>query len=203
VDDHAAVVAGLRDVLSDLYAVTVENSGADALSRVTNDEYDVLVLDYYIGPVTCVRIAEVAKTRFPGTKICVLTRYLNAEVMGSLAHIQPEAVLDKSSSAPELLQTIGKVIAGERVYTPEAVTMLMTLIAGRSPTQQVKGAGLSDAEQRVLALTAQGHSASEIAEAMALSVAYVNLIRRDLKRRFNVRSMAQLITLYHSTEHLL
>jgi DNA-binding NarL/FixJ family response regulator len=202
VDDHAAVLTGLRDVLGETYHVEAARSAIDAIECIMGGRYDIVLLDYYIGPITCVRVAEICRTRFPETKICVLTQFVNEEVMGSLAHVHPEAVLDKSITATDLRSTLERVARGETIYSPEAVEMLMRLAARSAVRPGTSKMPLSDIEQRILELFARGMTTSEIASHLSVSTSFVVFVRRDLKQRFRVRSVAQLVTTWEMMQHV-
>ena len=52
-------------------------------------------------------------------------------------------------------------------------------------------------------MTADWLTATAIAERTKSSAAHINNIRRDLKKRFNVDSKAELVAAFHSMSHIL
>ena len=76
VDDEPAVRVMLEAALRPQgYRVEVAGSGAEALERLTGQEYDLLLLDLRLGDADGIDILRETKTRYPATEVILLTAH--------------------------------------------------------------------------------------------------------------------------------
>jgi DNA-binding NarL/FixJ family response regulator len=194
---------GLHEILHGKYNIDFASSAEEGLRFVSDNDYELAILDYFIGPLSCIRIAEVLRVRKSDTKICVLTSYIGPETVGSLISIRPEGLLDKTIPVHDLVTAVESIMSGGHFYSPGVVLTLFDLATTQMQESTVLNTNLSAIEKQVLAMTADGLTATEIAERTKSSAAHINNIRRDLKKRFNVDSKAELVAAFHSMSHIL
>jgi two-component system, NarL family, nitrate/nitrite response regulator NarL len=96
-------------------------------------------------------------------------------------------VLSKHADADERCAAVELVAAGEVVLAPEAQTGLATAIRRRELNPQPI---LSEREQRILSLIADGRSAAEIGRALHLSTGTVKTSLLRIYGRFGVSERA-------------
>ena len=75
VDDEEIVIRSCRRILSDsqLYAVDSTQDGADALRRVDESEYDLLVLDIMMPGIDGLEVLQQVKERHPDVDVIMVT----------------------------------------------------------------------------------------------------------------------------------
>jgi DNA-binding NarL/FixJ family response regulator len=150
-------------------------SGRPNLARVTHapdlaqvvEPPDVLLLDGHIAD----DLLSAILASFPQTRLLVITDELSESSV--LAWLERGALgcIERDASLPDLLNAIRQVAAGE-VSLPQAVALrLVARMARQTPPQEnALPEPLSNREQEVLTLLAQGLSNKEIAQRLYLSV---------------------------------
>ena len=104
-----------------------------------------------------------------------------------------KAYVVKSASGRELIHALRAVASGKNYLSPEVTEAVMTLWEDSAP-----GAGLSQPdglgkrEKEVLKYIAQGHRSAIIAIQMGIAVATVEAHRRNILRKLQLHSAADL-----------
>ena len=187
-DDHAVVRAGLRLLLAQGGMDVVAEAGdvETALRYVLGHKPDVLVLDLNMpGEPSLPAIPRFAEAS-PGTRIVVLTMQQEPQFArealgaGALAYVLKEAADD------ELVQAIHAAREGRTYVNPSLGAKLATAPIGPP-------GGLTDREADVLRLIALGHTNTEIAEQLFLSVRTVETHRAHIQQKLGRTSRAELV----------
>lgn len=184
-DDHAVVRSALRALLDaeeDL-EVAGEASDADgALSLLSECAPDVLVLDLRMpGPDPITLLGRLAGDH-PDTAVVILT----VETDPSLV----EACLD-AGAAGYVLKQASEVELGEAIRS--AVTGGRFVSSGARAAQAEPPGDLTAREAEVLGLIALGHTNSEVAVRLGLSVRTVESHRLHIQQKTGLSSRPELV----------
>src|SRR5687767_5109439 len=185
-NDYELVVAGLAAALAP-YAEQVAVVELEVGAPVTRD-VDVVLYDTF------------GQVQGDAAEFEKLVAESKARVVVFSWNVQPELVartiahgaagyLSKGLTAPELVEAIQKVHAGE-VVVPPGVDATDVLPATEWPGHD---AGLSAREAEVLALITQGYSNREIAERSYLSINSVKTYIRSAYRKIGVTRRSQAV----------
>lgn len=160
VDDHPAVLTGLRrflDPVADLEILAAAPDAASLAQRLDGRRPDVLLLDddpaNGVGLSTCWR----AKCRPEPPRVLLYTDYATPAFALAARAAQADGVLDKSAPAPALARTIRRVAEGETVMPPV-----------RREDFERAVARLADDDLPVFAMLLDRTSLADIAESMRL-----------------------------------
>jgi len=189
-DDHAVVRSGLRMVLeteSDLEVVAEAGDVESARRYVRGHHPDVLVLDLNMPGGSSLDAIPLIREESPKTQIVVLTMQQEPAFArealggGALGYVLKEAADE------ELVEAVRRASAGESYLTPR----LGARIASEPPPGPPDD--LSDRELDVLRLIALGHTNSEIAGQLYLSVRTVETHRSHIQQKLRVSTRAELV----------
>jgi DNA-binding NarL/FixJ family response regulator len=120
-DDHPAVLAGLRRLVDsepDLTVAAAASNAADLARRLDGIRPDVLILDYDLarddGLAHCRRI----KSRPHPPAVIVYSAYAGPALTLAARAAQADGVVDKAAPVPTLLNAVRRVADGEEVMAP-------------------------------------------------------------------------------------
>jgi two-component system, NarL family, response regulator LiaR len=164
VDDHAVVRKGLRTFLSydpDLEVVGEAADGSEALTKARELLPDVVVMDLLMPGMDGIAATAAIRRELPETEVLALTSVLeDASVVGA---VRAGAIgyLLKDTQAEALCQAIKAAAAGQVQLTPRAAARLMQAISVPESPE-----ALTERENDVLRLLAQGYSNKQIAHSL-------------------------------------
>jgi two-component system response regulator NreC len=189
-DDHSVVRHGLRQLLESSGGFSVAAEAVDVpstLEAVRKWRPDVLILDLNMPGGSSLDAVPELRQNSPGTHIVVLTmqnepayarRALSAGVVGYVL---------KDAADEELLEAIRRAAAGDSYLHPRLGARVAAEPQVGSPEM------LSDRELQVLRMVALGHTNSEIANRLFLSVRTVETHRAHIQQKLRLRSRSDLV----------
>jgi two-component system response regulator NreC len=189
-DDHAVVRSGLRMLLDsepDFEVVAEASDIEDARRYVRGHRPKVLVLDLNMPGGSSLEAIPILRQESPDTQIVVLTMQQEpafareALGAGALGYVLKEAADD------ELVEAVRNAAVGESYLNPK----LGARIASEPPPGPPDD--LSEREVDVLRLIALGHTNSEIAEQLFLSVRTVETHRSHIQQKLRLSTRAELV----------
>ncbi|GGS75077.1 DNA-binding response regulator [Planobispora rosea] len=149
--------------------------GPALVEAVLSHHPDVSIVDVRMPPTYTdegLRAAIEARSRVPGAPMLVLSQYVEASYAGDLLADGSGAVgyllKNRVSRVQEFLDALDRVARGETVLDPQVVAQLL---AGQR-RDDVLGS-LTARERQLLALMAEGHSNTAIAERLVVSASTV------------------------------
>lgn len=192
-DDHRLVREALRSALArerDIRVVAEVGGGQAAIECVRTQHPDVVVLDIGLpdlnGIETAARIQKLGGT----TRVVALSAYSDKRFVTEMLRAGASAYVSKSAAGTELVVAIRAVAAGGSYLSPDVAGALVAEV--RSAGADGAPARLGRREREVLRLIAEGLRSSAIAEKLHISVATVEVHRRNIMRKLGVHSIAEL-----------
>jgi DNA-binding NarL/FixJ family response regulator len=190
VEDHRMVREALREVLMKVADMEVVGEAGDAqqcLQLAGQLAPDVIVLDIRLPDLNGIEVASRLRDAGNGARIVALSAFSDKRFVTEMLRSGASAYVTKSAAGTELESAIRAVAAGQGYFSPE--------IAG-AMVADVRGAGsapaLSGREAEVLRLIAEGIRSPEIASRLQITVATVEVHRRNLMRKLGMRTVAEL-----------
>ncbi|HEY7150665.1 MAG TPA: response regulator transcription factor [Solirubrobacterales bacterium] len=189
-DDHAVVRSALRMLLEaepEFEVVSEAGDAEEAARKVRGHGPQVLVLDVNMPGGSGLSAVPKIREESPATQIVVLTMQSDpafareAMQAGALGYVLKEA------ADADLVQAVRMAAAGETYLQPELGARLATEPAAGAPDD------LSERELEVLRLIALGHTNSEIAEQLYLSVRTVESHRAHIQQKLRLTTRSELV----------
>ena len=192
-DDHSVVRQGLRMFLgldSELEVVGEATDGAEALRLARELRPDVVVMDLLMPVMNGIEATAAIRRELPDTEVLALTSVLeDASVVGA---VRAGAIgyLLKDTQADALCQAIKAAAAGQVQLTPKAAARLMQVVSAPESPE-----ALTERENEVLRLLAQGESNKQIARSLHITDKTVKTHVSNILSKLGVQSRTQ-ATLY-------
>jgi two-component system response regulator NreC len=189
-DDHSVVRHGLRQLLETSGGFAVVAQAADVpstLESVRRWRPDVLVLDLNMPGGSSLDAVPQLRQESPGTQIVVLT--MQSEPAYARRALSAGAVgyVLKDAADEEVVEAIRRAAAGERYLHPRLGARVAAEPHPAPPET------LSERELQVLRMVALGHTNSEIADRLYLSVRTVETHRSHIQRKLRLRNRSDLV----------
>ncbi|MEW6434962.1 MAG: response regulator transcription factor [Myxococcota bacterium] len=193
VDDHPMVRRGIAGVLRDGLPATrlgEADSADEALARVAEEDWDVVLLDITLGEQSGLDVLERIHRERPRLPVLIVTAHPEEEFAVRCLRLGAAGYLEKDCTPAELLAAVRKVMAGGRFVSASLAERLASLLGG-----DLAGApheALSSRELQVLRLVARGRSAKQVADELGLSEKTVSTYRARIATKLGVSSAVDL-----------
>lgn len=193
VDDHPVVLAGIAALLRaapDVALVGEATSGEAALRMMVETVPDVAVIDVSLPDLNGLDLAKHLAERCPTVRLLALTVHEDRAYVQPLLQAGARGYLLKRSAAEDLLRAIRAIAAGG-IYLDPAVAD--KALPGPAGAVLPDGEPLSQREQDVLRLTAQGFTNKEIAARLEVSVKTVETYKARGAEKLGLRTRAEIV----------
>lgn len=196
-DDHPILRSGLKSLLElepDLQVIETTATGEEAVERTAALRPDVVVMDLEMPGIGGLEATRQIASLACGTRILVLTSHAEEDFLLPVLNAGASGFVQKTNAHEDLVDAI-RVVARDEVFLyPCAARMLLQCYrtvgqkGDLSPLDE-----LSEREREVLALTAEGYSASEVGRKLFLSPKTVETYRSRLMQKLNLHHRSEVI----------
>ena len=190
-DDHAVMRSGLRlllDAEPDLEVVAEAADVDETIRKLKAYKPAILLLDLHMPGGPSLQFIPAMREAAPETKIVVLTMQNSAGFVREALKSGATGYVVKEEADAQLIEAVHLAANGEPYLNPKLGAKLAT-----EPAEQESPDGLSEREVEVLRLIALGHTNSEIASQLYLSVRTVESHRAHIQQKLRVTTRAELV----------
>lgn len=195
VDDHAIFREALRVMLraeADLEVVGEAGNGREALRLARKLQPDVVVLDIGMPDMNGIEATAAIVARSPRIKVIALTTHSDRRFVAEMIKAGASGYVVKSAASVELLRAIRAVTHGQSYLCPEVAAGVMHDAAHDAQQGRFRQSALTRREREVLKLLAEGLRTAGIAARMHLAPTTVHVHRRNLMRKLDLHTVADL-----------
>ncbi|WP_232679389.1 response regulator transcription factor [Nocardioides sp. R-C-SC26] len=199
-DDHALVRRGVRLILEaepDIEVVAEAGDGLEAIELLREVEVDLVVLDIAMPRVTGLQAArDIGRRRNP-PRILMLSMHDNEQYFFSSLKAGASGYVLKSVADEDLVGAVRSAMRGDAFVYPGAMSALVRDYLDRIRRGQVTpstapDSALTEREDQVLKLIAEGASSKEIAATLSISLKTVERHRANILAKLGMRDRTQL-----------
>lgn len=191
-EDHRLVREALRDMLAkeaDIAIVGEAGDGRGALALAAQANPDVVVLDIGLPDLNGIEVAARLTEARPATRIVALSAYVDKRFVTEMLRAGASAYVTKSAAGTELVRAVRAVADGQSYLCPEVAGALVSEVRRNGAIER---APLGRREREVVRLIAEGRRSAEIADELHISVATVEVHRRNILRKLGLHTVADL-----------
>ena len=196
VDDHEMMRDGLRAVLEKDAQVEVVGEAGDgrtALEVIERLQPDIVVMDVGMSGLNGIDTTAQLRTRHPQVKVVALSTHQDRRFVLGMLDAGAAAYVPKASAYGELARAIQAVMRNEHYLSPQITDVVVkSYVGGMLPTARTDGPVLTRREREVLQLVAEGKTSDQIATRLGISSHSVEAHRRNLMRKLDLHSVAEL-----------
>jgi len=199
-DDHAVVRSGLKAVLGsarDIEVVAEAGSGREAIAAVDRFHPDVVLMDLTMADTDGLTATKTITDQGSTTRVLVLTMHTEEEYLVQVLQAGAAGYVVKSAADRELLDAVRTVARGDMYVQPSAARVLARGITRKDPNadDRARFERLTEREQEVLKLVAQGHTAPEIGEMLFISRKTVDTYKQRINEKLGLQHRADYVKL--------
>lgn len=198
VDDYNIFRSGLKHILKDNeeFEIVGEVSGADELSGILKvKKADVIVLNLMLPARHVITISKKLSKNYPGIPFILLTFGANEYVIMECLIKGASGILWKESTAEQLLEAIKTVVSGQKyLNVPESkITSNVLQYAHVNHFDKHDCSELSEREQEVLKLFAEGNSYKFIADKLNISPRTVESHKNNILLKLELENTIDMV----------
>lgn len=198
VDDHEIVRTGLRMLLenqSDMQIVGEASTGGQAVRLAQTLRPDMIIMDLSLPDLSGIETTRLIKSNYPEIEIIALTIHEDEQHFFEMLKAGASGYVPKRAAPQDLITAIRAAHAGQVYIYPTLATILVGDYLGQEHAEPDSdwGANLTQREQEVLELLADGLSNEEIAGKLFISPHTVARHREHIMKKLNLHSRSELV----------
>lgn len=196
-DDHKIVRDGLRSLLEkqdNLEVVAEAENGRKAVQLALEKKPDVVIMDVSMPDLNGIEATRQIVEELPDTKVVALSMHSDKRFVAGMLQAGASGFLLKDCAYQELARAINTVVSHQTYLSPEITGIMVNeyLTSLATPQDQSVASPLTSREREVLQLIAEGWSTKEIAAHLYVSIKTVETHRRQIMRKLNLHTVADL-----------
>lgn len=193
-DDHAVVREGLKQIISetsDMRVTDEANNGQEVLNKVSEQHYDVVLLDITLPGRSGLDVLKQLKSKMPKLPVLMLSVHPEEQYAVRTLKAGASGYLTKGSATDELIAAIRKISTCKKyVSSSLAEKLAFDLdLDYDKPRHEI----LSDREYQVMSMIASGKTVKEIADELSLSVQTISTYRSRILEKMKMKNNAEII----------
>lgn len=206
VDDHAAVRAGVTAILTtdpDIEILGEAATGHDAIQLIDGLEPDVVVLDLQLPDRDGIDICR-ETTASTASRVLILTAYEISDNITAAPDAGAAGFLAKTAEPQQMIDAVHAVAAGQAYLTPSVTQHVIAQATGKDWSARRSGSSvveLTDREQEVLQLVAEGLPNKPIAQRLVISPATAKTHLARIMQKLGVSTRTQAAMLARTADN--
>ena len=195
-DDHTLLREGLRRSLEDAGVEIVGEAadGEEAVRLAGELHPDVVLMDVSMPRLGGVEATREVRARFPDVEVLILTMHADASVVNDAVRAGAAGYLVKDCTTDDIVAMLDAVAKGEAALSPDLASSMLAEAQGDPTTSTPEGQGLlTQREEEVLKLIADGAATSEVAAALYISTKTVRHHLSSIYEKLESRDRTQAV----------
>ena len=192
-DDHEVVRTGVRRILEDQpgWSVVAEAAdGNDAVAQAIATKPDVAILDYRLPLIDGIEATRQIRRRVPTVEVLIFTMQDDDDLLREALIAGARSYVQKSDAGQHLISAVQALAEHKPYFTDRASQVLLkNFLTEADKVQQI----LTDREQVVVQLVAEGHTNKEAAAVLNVSIKTIETHRTSIMRKLDLTSSAALV----------
>ena len=197
VDDHVVIRKGLRVLLSvkpGWKIVGEACNGREAIESARTLQPDLIITDISMPQLNGLDAIPRLLRAAPNTRIVVLSTHDEEDLIQIALRVGASAFVLKSDAEQNLLRAVEHVFKGKTFVSPSVTRIVLNDLPSKKNNYGDRRPGfLTEREQEVVQLLAEGYSNKQVADLLVISVRTVENHRARLSKKLGVNSLSGLV----------
>lgn len=203
IDDHEMVRLGVSAYLSiqpDIEVIGEAENGLIGYEKALELRPDVIMMDLVMDVMDGIESTKAILKDWPEAKIIIVTSFIDDEKVYPALEAGASSYMLKTSTAGEIANAIRSTYAGESILEPEVTGKMMERFTKKK--EPVLHDDLTNRENEILLLIAQGNSNQEIADQLFITLKTVKTHVSNILAKLDVEERTQ-AAIYAFKHHLI
>lgn len=203
IDDHEMVRLGVSSYLSiqsDIEVIGEAENGKIGYEKAIELRPDVILMDLVMDIMDGIESTKAIMKEWPDAKIVIVTSFIDDEKVYPALEAGASSYILKTSTASTIANAIRSTYKGETILEPEVTGKMMERLTKKQVRQLHED--LTNREQEILMLIAQGNSNQEIADALFITLKTVKTHVSNILAKLEVDDRTQ-AAIYAFKHHLI
>ena len=195
VDDHPLIREGLRARIAaqpDIEVCGEASTVDEGMALIRAKEPELIILDLALMKSHGLELIKRVRAEGFNPKILVVSAYPESLFAERALRAGADGYINKQALQSHVVEAIRAVLRGER-YLSSAMSQRLMAQAIEGKMERSGVVALSDRELQIFELIGQGHSTSEIANVLHLSVHTIETYREKIRRKLGLRNGTELM----------
>lgn len=203
IDDHEMVRLGVSAYLSiqpDIEVIGEAENGLIGYEKALELRPDVIMMDLVMDVMDGIESTKAILKDWTEAKIIIVTSFIDDEKVYPALEAGASSYMLKTSTAGEIANAIRSTYAGESILEPEVTGKMMERFTKKK--EPVLHDDLTNRENEILLLIAQGNSNQEIADQLFITLKTVKTHVSNILAKLDVEDRTQ-AAIYAFKHHLI
>lgn len=203
IDDHEMVRLGVSSYLSiqsDIEVIGEAENGKIGYEKALKLRPDVILMDLVMDVMDGIESTKAIMKDWPEAKIVIVTSFIDDEKVYPALEAGASSYILKTSTASTIANAIRSTYKGEIILEPEVTGKMMERLTKKQVHELHDD--LTNREQEILMLIAQGNSNQEIADALFITLKTVKTHVSNILAKLEVEDRTQ-AAIYAFKHHLI
>jgi two-component system, NarL family, response regulator NreC len=195
VDDHVAVIEGIKSLLRDREDVEVIGealNGQDAMAKVFELKPDIVIMDLFMPAMNGRETTMMIKNKFPMTRVVIYTMYSDPSTILELFKLGISAYVLKDGPFSDLVIALEAVKRDGTFFRTAALQSVADHLQQQGRFEQDMDR-LSKREKEVFELLVQGKTSKAVGEQLHLSRKTVETHKFHVMQKLGIHGIVDLI----------
>jgi len=197
-DDHAIVRSGLQQLLkaqSDIEIIGEASNGREVLKKIRTLKPDIVILDIVMPKISGLEVIVHIRKTIPSTQIVVLSMYGKESFVHQVLSSGALGYVLKASPLYDIIKAIHAVHRGEYFLSSQIKAEVVgNYLTNRKNSPNIRGYDLlSDREQQIFRLVADGSSTNQIAEVLCVSPKTIEKHRTNIMKKLELKDRLEIV----------
>jgi DNA-binding NarL/FixJ family response regulator len=198
-DDHEVVRQGIKQLIDRhprIEFIGEACDGGEALAKIKELRPDVVLLDIGMPGLNGLQVANLIHTSQPDAKLIMFSMYEKEAYAHQALALGACGYLLKTASGKEIIEAIEKAHSGQYCFSPKInADIIKTYLDPHMPEAKLQSGYdlLSDREQQIFRLVAEGFSSKRIGQLLYISPRTVDKHRSNLMKKLEIADSRELV----------
>lgn len=200
VDDHTLIREGLKLILKknkQFKIIGEASNGVEALEFLEKNaaKTHVMLLDITMPELDGFKVAKVVKKKYPDLKVLALTMHNEESYITKMIDVGVHGYVLKDSNLDDLSSAIKTILDDKPYYSSDVSAVMINSLMNKDKQKDNNAIdNLTEREKEIIHLISDGYKSSEIADKLELSTRTIEVHRRNLMKKIEVKNTAELVS---------